>query len=139
MSGLNEQQVLRLLDKKFEDFEGRINAKINASIGRLKIDLEKKINESSANPSNPKNDKQLAIVAKRNAEIAVRDVIEREVMPQFKAFADDMREKTLDGDELVTQYRKRVVGGDAKKLITASASKSPSEFKKNVFVFSEDD
>lgn len=139
MSGLNEQHIQRLLDRKFEEFEGKINARINASIGRLKIDLEKKINESGGSATNPKNDKQLAIVAKRNAEIAVRDVIDKEIMPQFKAFADDMREKTLDGDELVTQYRKRVVGGDAKKQITASASKSPSDFKKNVFVFSEDD
>ncbi len=118
---LSEQAIKRIIDARISDMELRINNRINDAVNKLKIELSGNTNQNN----------QLALT-----NTAVRTIMERDYVPKIQAAIDDLREKTQDGDSLITEYRKRVVGGEAHKLLTNT---SGGDFKSRVFVFKEND
>lgn len=121
-----EQAIKRMIDARISEMESRINARISDAINKLKIDMRNEIKHD-----NPQNNNQLAV-----AKDAVRTIMERDYVPKIQAAIEDLREKTQDGDTLITEYRKRVVGGEAHKLLTNTSS---GDFRSRAFVFKEGD
>lgn len=117
-----EQAIKRMIDARIAEMENRINARISDAINKLRSEIKH---------DNPQNNNQLAI-----AKDAVRSIMERDYVPKIQAAIEDLREKTQDGDTLITEYRKRVVGGEAHKLLTNTSS---GDFRSRAFVFKEGD
>lgn len=118
----------------------------------IKRELEEETNSKIKNSS----DKQLQLIA-RDTTKQLDNYIKRDVMPKLNAFSNEMRERTLDGGEVVTEYRKRVMSGvngaqpnnlqieyggsiQAQKGSQSEQKRQNLQnFQKNLFVFTEND
>lgn len=126
----SERQIKRWIEEIMLDMEARIIVKMNA---KIETEIRKLKQDQIQNPGG----NELALATKKTAELVAIDVMEKKYMPKIQAFVDDMRERTLDGDHLINEYRKRVVGGgDVHRAIEGA---SATTFRQRAFVFKEDD
>jgi len=126
-----EWQIKKWIEDSIAGMEARIIAKMNS---RLDAEFRRLRQEQVTNP--PVGN-ELALATKKTAELVAIDVMEKKYMPKIQAFVDDMRERTLDGDHLINEYRKRVVdGGDGRKAIEGA---NASTFRQRAFAFKDDD
>lgn len=117
--------------------------------------IKKQLEEETTTKIKNSNDKQLQLIT-RDTSKQLDTYIKREVMPKLNAFSSEMRERTLDGGQVVTDYRKRVMlgvngvdsesktlqlenGQQNKQLNQTQQKQSLSEFQKKLFVFTEND
>jgi hypothetical protein len=127
---MSERQIKQWIEDSISGMEARIIAKISA-----RIDSEiRKLKQEQIN--NPSQGNELALATKKAAELATIDVMEKKYMPKIQAFVDDIKERTLDGGDLINEYRKRVVGGEAHKALMNTTA---ADFRRHAFVFKEDD
>lgn len=118
-------------------------------VEKLKF-IKTQLEEETTTKIKNSNDKQLQVIT-RDTTKQLDTYIKKEVMPKLNAFSNEMRERTLDGGQVVTEYRKRVMAGvngvePTTKLLQIDNGKLHQEqkqplsnFQKKVFVFTEED
>lgn len=93
---MNERQIKDYLDRRIDD---KLILIRNQLMKYIDDKLDKKIHEN--------NNKQIVAV-KDNVKREVALVVAREIQPQLDDAMEYMHFQTLDGTELVTEYRRRV-------------------------------
>lgn len=90
----------------------------------------------SSTTSENLNDKQLVVIAEHvNKQVA--KILDEDIRPQMAIMQKVFSEKTLDGTQMITDYRKRVMGQDSVKQITTGDSKK--DFQAGMFAFTDFD
>ncbi len=119
-------------------------------VDKLKF-IKKQLEDDTETKIKNSNEKQLQVIT-RDTSKQLDNYIKRDVMPKLNAFSNEMRERTLDGGQVVTDYRKRVMMGvngvdtgsktlqlENGKTSAASSNTQKFDFQKNLFVFTEND
>ena len=85
------------------------------------------------------NNKQLALMRQdvnNQVNEQILSTFKANIVPQMRQFARMVEEKTLDGTEMVTNYRKQVVGQGQKSLTSGDKK---LDFQASIFVFTDND
>jgi hypothetical protein len=101
----------------------QLDAKLNKIIAFLD---KKETNEAN---------QQVAIRSQINQEVS--DAIKSKVEPKLASMARIIEHKTVDEGELITEYRRRVMGQNNVKQITSGDSKH--NFQSSTFAFTDND
>lgn len=126
---LSEYEIRKIIDSKIAELERRINAKIDSAISSA-------VNSavSTALKDGAQNERQLALT-----NTAVRSIMERDYIPKIEAQLTVLSQNTADGDLLVNEYRKRVVGGPNAGPMLTRGNNTRADFRNTNFVFRESD
>jgi hypothetical protein len=134
--GVVLEPILEELRKQILDLQSQVRkAKDNSSAAT------KKANETAEKLASSEKQNNMQLVAiKTETELAVTAALDEKIVPRLNAMYKHFEEKTLDGTEMVTQWRHRVhdnhnshSGKGKTKLITGSSSESHPEQKKKDF------
>ena len=143
-----ELSSLRDNDKEFQalsrDLKQRIGSiedsivSMRSLVSSLELSLNKKIQfvSDQSKSTTQKSDQQLVII-KDQIELAVAKKLDEDIKPQIENMRRHFAEKTLDGTQLVTEFRQKV-HAQSKSLAIASGDES-ANFQSMLFAFTDQD
>jgi len=127
----SEIDALKQTIKKMENQIASLEIALNRKIDFVNTQINK-IREEDPN----KNDKQLIAIEEKVQSLVV-STIEETIQPQLNMMKSHFGEMTLDGTQVVTEYRNRVMGVANTKLLPSGNKKQ--DFQASMFAFTDAD
>lgn len=128
------REVQNAVNEQLTDIRAAIST-LEDQIFRMGVKLNARV-EEVVEANNESNDKQLMVLQETvNNQVAKK--LEEEIEPRLRQMHRYFDEKTLDGADMVTQWRKKVHAQADVKQITSGDAKR--DFQSSMFAFTDDD
>lgn len=133
---MNRQQLEDIIDEIVQKRTNELRKELGTKLRIIERELHDRITQIENSGGGAKNN----AIVKKEMELQVRKTFEKEVMPQINNFMTFVNYKTMDSDEVVNGFRKRVVGANLKKgQRQIDNGHSNMQFGNSRFVFNNDD
>ena len=128
------REVQNVMDQQLSEVRAAIST-LEDQVARLGVSLNARVEEVEEAASDSK-DKQL-MVLQETVNMQVAKKLEEEIEPRLRQMHRYFDEKTLDGTDMVTQWRKKVHTQANVKQITSGDAKR--DFQASMFAFTDND